>query len=297
VISATSGIRVTHLQHVRLCSADARLLARFYESALGFRRTAVEHLSGARAQERFGVTGRVLRITLALGAQCVKLVQFVDRPGRAYPTGLTSSDLRFQHFAIVVSDMAAAMAQLSRASGWTPITQGGPQQLPPSSGGVTAFKFRDTEGHPLELLAFPDDATPACWRQAQGHGPFLGIDHSAISVADTHRSIVFYRGLGLSISSGSLNEGVSQGRLDDLAHPVVEVTALTLEDAVSHVELLCYRDAGHSAPPEVRVNDVAATWLVFEPAQHSPRPQSRGISVWNLADPDGHHLAVAWPEG
>lgn len=297
VIPAAAGFRhVARLQHIRLCSARAKLLARFYESALDFHQMAVEHLSGARAQERFGVAGRALRITLELGAQQVKLVQFVDQPGRAYPIEMPSSDLRFQHFAIVVSDLAAAMAQLSQVPGWTPITQGGPQQLPASSGGVTAFKFRDPEGHPLELLAFPDHATPACWGQAQGRGLFLGIDHSAISVADSARSIVFYEGLGLAVSSRSLNDGPTQGRLDDLDRPVAEVTALSPDHVVPHLELLCYRDTGRRAPTELRANDVAATWLVFGPDRRSPRPEACGISVWNLVDPDGHRLAVAWPE-
>ena len=295
---AAAAPRVAQLQHVRLCSADAKSLAGFYESALGFRKMAVEHLSGARAQERFGVAGRVLRITLALGAQRLKLVQFIDQPGRAYPVGMSSADLRFQHVAIVVSDMAAAMAhlaQLAQASGWTPITQGGPQQLPASSGGVSAFKFRDPQGHPLELLAFPDDATPACWRKARAAGPFLGIDHSAISVADTARSIAFYAGLGLTVSARSLNQGPSQGRLDQLDLPVVAVTALSPANAVPHVELLCYRRAENAAPSELHANDVAATVLVFAPAAR-PSPADTGHGVENLVDPDGHHLTIAWPE-
>lgn len=36
-------------------------------------------------------------------------------------------------------------------------------RLPESSGGVTAFKFRDPDGHPLELLAFPDGKVPSRW--------------------------------------------------------------------------------------------------------------------------------------
>ncbi|WEN16668.1 hypothetical protein PY254_08370 [Rhodanobacter sp. AS-Z3] len=287
---------MARLQHVRLCSADAKLLSRFYESALGFRQVAVEHLSGARAQERFGMAGRVLRITLALGAQRVKLVQFVDRPGCAYPADLRSSDVRFQHIAIVVSDMTAAMAQLSQVSGWSPITRYGPQQLPISSGGVTAFKFRDPEGHPLELLAFPDHATPAYWSHMHGQGAFLGIDHSAISVADSARSIAFYEGLGLSVSGHSLNDDATQGLLDDLAHPVVEVTALSADHVPPHLELLCYRESGRAAPTELRVNDIATTCLIFEPMPRSARPPTGGRSLCNLVDPDGHHLAISWPE-
>ncbi len=40
----------------------------------------------------------------------------------------------------------------------------GPERLPARSGGVSAFKFRDPDGHPLELLAFPPEAVPPIWR-------------------------------------------------------------------------------------------------------------------------------------
>lgn len=296
VTSRTAGVRVAGLLHLRLCSAQAKSLATFYETALGFRRLAVEHLSGARAQERFGITGRALRITLELGAQRIKLLQFVDQPGRDYPADSSASDQAFQHFAIVVTDMAEAMAQLSRVSGWTPITRDGPQQLPASSGGVTAFKFRDPEGHPLELLAFPSDNMPARWAGRQGAGPFLGIDHSAISVADGKRSAAFYESLGLTQSQRSVNDDPAQARLDDLEHPQVEVIAMEPARATPHVELLCYGDAEREGQLALRANDVAATCLVFEPDQHCIRPEASFAPVLDLMDPDGHRLAIVWPE-
>lgn len=295
VASVATDIRVAALRHLRLCSAQAKLLARFYESALGFRQLAVEHLSGAQSQERFGVSGRALRITLGLGAQRVKLLQFVDQPGRPCPEGGSASDLMFQHFAIVVSDMAAAVAALGKATGWTPISTGGPQQLPASSGGVVAFKFRDPEGHPLELLAFPVAAVPTRWRHVSGHGPFLGIDHSAISVADSARSIAFYEALGLTVANRSVNDDPAQARLDDLDRPVVEVTAMDLDQATPHLELLAYRDTGLRGTPELRANDVAATCMVFGADPQAPCPRTSHARMRNLVDPDGHRLAIEWP--
>jgi catechol 2,3-dioxygenase-like lactoylglutathione lyase family enzyme len=288
-------VQVASLRHVRLCSAAAKPLAAFYEAALGFRVAMLEHLSGARAREHFGVPGRALRVTLELGAQRVVLVLFVDQPGRSYPRGSDAADPVFQHIAIVVGDMAGAMLQLAGTPGWTPITRGGPQQLPASSGGVTAFKFRDPEGHPLELLAFPADNTPMPWQGARGHGPFLGIDHSAISVADSARSVAFYAALGLTAAHCSLNEDPAQARLDGLASPVVEVTAMAPAFAPPHVELLSYRQVmrreGHSndAGSDLAPNDVAATCLVFTGANGRGRPGHDRVA---LVDPDGHHLAV-----
>jgi len=294
--SSVAGIHVAGLQHLRLCSAQARMLAAFYESALGFRQVAMEHLSGARTQERFGVTGRAVRLTLELGAQTIKLLQFVDRPGNPYPAGSDASDRVFQHFAIVVADMTAAMTQLSQASGWTPITRGGPQKLPASSGGVTAFKFRDPEGHPLELLAFPPGNMPACWRNAQGHGPFLGIDHSAICVADVPRSVAFYESLGLRASHRSLNDDPAQARLDNLEQPVAEVIAMEPLQATPHLELLCYSHPEKSGRLDLHANDVAASCLVFESDQRSFRPEAWRAPVQDLVDPDGHRLAIVWPD-
>jgi catechol 2,3-dioxygenase-like lactoylglutathione lyase family enzyme len=292
---AIAGVRVARLRHLRLCSVQAMALAAFYESALGFRRVAVEHLSGARTQDRLGVTGRTLRVTLELGAQKIKLLQFVDQPGREYPAGSDASDLVFQHFAIVVADMGAAVEQLSRTSGWRAITEGGPQQLPASSGGVTAFKFRDPDGHPLELLAFPSGSVPAQWRQQRAGSPFLGIDHSAISVGDSERSAAFYESLGLKLSGQTLNDGPAQARLDGLARPVAEVTAMEPAHSTPHVELLCYRKTRQGGVPALRVNDVAATCLVFDADGHSLHAEPWGGPVQERIDPDGHHLAIVWP--
>jgi catechol 2,3-dioxygenase-like lactoylglutathione lyase family enzyme len=46
---------------------------------------------------------------------------------------------------------------------------------------------------------------------------FLGIDHSALSVASTSRSLAFYRALSLRVSERSVNRGPAQERLDGVA--------------------------------------------------------------------------------
>ncbi len=185
----------------------------------------------------------------------------------------------FQHFAVVVADMQAAMARLGGLSGWEAITRGGPQHLPARSGGVTAFKFRDPDGHPLELLAFPAGSAPEIWRQAGGLFP--GIDHTAITVLDTDRSVAFWRGLGFARVGGSVNTGVEQGALDGLDAPVVEVTSLAGGGAAPHVELLCYREPQGVADAR-DLEDVLATRIVLAGAAGSV-----------VADPDGHRIAEA----
>lgn len=288
-VSSHSGLR---LSYFRLNTTDARLLANFYEEALGFHRVSLERLSGARMEEISPVGGRALRITLALGEQRIQLLQFIDQPGRPYPAGTQSSDLVFQHFAIVVADMDKAMRRLSVIAGWTPISRQGPQSLPKSSGAVTAFKFRDPEGHPLELLAFPPHHVPSQWRREDTASPFLGVDHSAISVSSTERSAAFYESLGLTVSHRSINKDPAQGRLDGLDHALVHVTAMSANPLPPHLELLCYHKDENRTPLHVAANDVAATCMVFErrtPARRtvieSPRAQSR-------VDPDGHYLLI-----
>lgn len=286
--------QVTRLLRLRLCSHDAIQLANFHEAALGFRRISVEHLSASQVEAFVPGGGRALRIMLALGDQQVELVQFVDRPGRPYPPDVQSSDLVFQHFTIVVADMGAAMQCLSAANGWTPISVHGAQHLPQSSGGVTAFKFRDPEGHPLELLAFPPDQVPEVWQGKGGEGssPFLGIDHSAISVSSSERSAGFYQSLGLKLSNRSLNADPAQARLDDLDQPRVHVMAMRTDHTTPHLELLCYRESSGREAIELAANDVAATCLVFERALTRDRGMGNQTRAQSMIDPDGHHLLM-----
>ena len=115
-----------------------------------------------------------------------------DPPGRPYPDTRAANDRWFQHVAIVVADIEGVSARLERLSS-RPISTGGPQLLPANTGGVTAFKFRDPDGHPLELLHFPPGVGDAVWRHGEGSGP-LGYDHSAIVVEDLERSLSFYTG-------------------------------------------------------------------------------------------------------
>ena len=286
----------------------------FYTRALGFTAAATRTLGGEGFARTTGLRGATARAaTLTLGRQHIELVEF-GPPGAPYPPGSASPDLWFQHVAIVVADMGAAWAQLERAAGWTPISDAGPQRLPASSGGVEAVKFRDPDGHPVELLAFPPDATPAKWREeAAASSPFLGIDHSAIAVADTARSEEFYAGLlGLAVAERSTNRGVEQERLDGTFNSLVEVTPLRPADRDGpHLELLCNRvpSTGRPIPADTRAHDIAATRLLLEvddlaalvdvAMEKRVRFVTPGIvagaddrPVALLRDPDGHLLQL-----
>jgi catechol 2,3-dioxygenase-like lactoylglutathione lyase family enzyme len=180
--------------------------------------------------------------------------------------------------------MKAAWLRLLRTDGWSAITTGSPQRLPERSGGVTAFKFRDPDGHPLELLSFPPGRTPPEWRGGHGNQSCLGIDHSAISVSHGAVSIAFYTAHGLTVSGRSNNTGVEQNQLDGLAGAAVDVTALAPALAPPHLELLCYENMSARSPLRLNSNDIAATRLVFK--SHGAATPER------LTDPDGHHLIL-----
>jgi catechol 2,3-dioxygenase-like lactoylglutathione lyase family enzyme len=176
-----------------------------------------------------------------------RLVRFATQ-GRPYPRDSRSDDLWFQHLAIVVNDMDLAYAHLSSHAGWRPISEGGPQLLPPSNGAVRAFKFRDPDGHPSGAYLVSARQGRAVWHQKVSAALFLGIDHSALSVASTSRSLAFYRALGLRVSERSVNRGPAQERLDGLPGARVRVTSLRPASAASPgLELLGYRPSGRAA--------------------------------------------------
>jgi catechol 2,3-dioxygenase-like lactoylglutathione lyase family enzyme len=302
---------VQKLSRIILACREAEQLAEFYIRAFGFVRMEDTPKRDPGFTDLTGsANGQVRLTTLRLGNQVIALAE-TQPPGCSYPRDVPGWDPRFQHFAIVVSDMTAAYANLQALHNWTAVSTDGPQILPPSSGGVTAFKFRDPEGHPLELLAFAPGTTPAHWA-IRSSSPCLGIDHSAISVADTGRSVAFYTRLGLARTASSLNVGREQEKLDNVLGAVVEVTALALsmQSTVPHVELLCYRGNFDRGELLTNRNDVAATQLVFEVerdaidvivARNPDTTVSRLITSESggvralLRDPDGHLLCLEAP--
>ena len=284
----------------------------FYHDALGF--GVIDRNSYDTANFHVGDDARVRTERLQLGRQEIELYQF-DPPGAPYPPDSTAADLWFQHFAIVTRDMEGVFARLAHF-GTTPISLDGPQRLPPSTGSVIAYKFRDPDGHPLELIHFPRRGVE--FAQVDGSSnPTVGIDHSALSVADATRSIAFYAALGLSLGSRQLNTGSAQDRLDGLCCTSVEVIAMMPADSPTpHVELLAYTTPrGRTAAPSSSGGDTADSRLIFEVAdltRHLDELAAAGISALRLTgisalrltkdrehaeaaelrDPDGHLIVL-----
>ncbi len=254
----------------------------FYREALGFR-TVSRGPSDPAVLAALGL-GLASECVLQLGADIVALVKPAS-PGRPYPPQSRNNDLWFQHLAIVVDDMGAAYAHLAAFAGWRPISKGGPQLLPPATGSVRAFKFRDPDGHPLELIWFPPGQGRNVWHRGGRRTPFLGIDHSALAVSATPRSRTFYRRLGFHVSDSSRNHGPAQARLDGLPRAFLRVSGLRpASDDGPGLELLGYHPPGRGAV--VRVADLATDWVTIGV---SGGGSTRPIA---LRDPDGHRLVL-----
>ncbi|MGI4796782.1 MAG: VOC family protein [Janthinobacterium lividum] len=267
--------RLSGIVGFRLVTADLGRLTRFYRDVLEFATAGLVEPIGSEEMALLGLPGIGRRQRLEIGEQTLSVDEF-EVAGHPYPLESNAASPWFQHLALVVPNIGAAYGRLRDIA---PITQGGPWHLPPSSGSVHAFKFRDPDGHPLELLQFPESGTLPAWK---GRAPVpgqmaLGIDHSAISVGDLDASLAFYAGLGLAPGQQTLNRGAEQQNLDDLRDVDVRVQPMRPSGGTSHLELLAYRVPPAQGIADLRANDVAATRIVW-----------RGTSDALLRDPDGH---------
>lgn len=237
---------------------DLDRAATFYRDVLDFEEVSRAEVAGDDYDHLFGVFGMRLRTArLALGDEQIVLMQVMAPAGRPAPADSRSNDRWFQHVAIIVRGMAAAYAKL-REHGVTHASPG-PQRLPdwnPDAGGIEAFYFRDPDGNHLEILAFPPGKGDAKWHQP-GTGLFLGIDHTAIVVADTDASLRFYRDeLGLRVAGTSDNHGPEQERLNSVFGAHLRITALRAAQGPG-IELLEYLSpqGGRPMPADTRAND------------------------------------------
>lgn len=274
-------MKALRLLRISLPVRDLAAAGRFYAEALGF-----GYVEQARAADPALVmllgACAIRRTLMQRGSQLLELAAF-DPPGAEYPPDSHSNDMWFQHCALVTADIDAAYVRLNRYPHLA-ISRNGPQALPDGS---VAFKFRDPEGHPLELIQFPN---PDAVTEA-------GIDHSAIVVADAERSIAFYADvLSMSVHAHQVNQGPAQDKLDALGGAEVDIVSLTPAQTAPHVELLGYRHPHGRATPRMRPADIAASRLVFA-VDHLADDLDHvvlrdGVRATSMDDPDGHALLL-----
>jgi catechol 2,3-dioxygenase-like lactoylglutathione lyase family enzyme len=301
------------VETVGMTVSDMNRSMAFFSNVLTFEKVSDIEVAGTEYDRLQGVFGTRMRIVrMQLGDEQIELTEYLAPPGRPVPVDSRSNDQWFQHVAIIVSDMDAAYARLRQHQ--VEHASPEPQRLPDwnAAGGIKAFYFKDPDGHPLEVLQFPDGKGDPKWHRASRR-LFLGIDHTAIVVADTGRSLAFYHDLlGLRVAGESTNYGPEQERLNNVFGARLHITALRAA-AGPGVEFLEYLSPRNGRPAVgIEGNDLAH-WettmtsahadtaftelqqgraLLVSPSVATLPDDPRFIKAILIRDPDGHAVKV-----
>ena len=304
---------------VNMTVSDMEQSVRFYTQVLDFEKQSDQELAGSEFEHLEGVFPLRMRVVrLRLGDEAIELTEYLAPRGRPALPQSHSNDRSFQHIAIIVSDMDRAYAALR--AGHVRHLSSGPQRLPDwnkAAAGIRAFYFADPDGNPLEVLQFPRDKGDPKWHRPTDR-LFLGIDHTAIVIGDTDKSIAFYRDvLGFRVVGSSENFGPEQERLNAVFGAHLRITALRAPRGPG-IELLEYLAPGDGqrAPADERANDVLhhQTRLFSHDAADLARQLRAGHArivsgdfvafperllgfsrALEVLDPDGHRLELAEP--
>jgi catechol 2,3-dioxygenase-like lactoylglutathione lyase family enzyme len=299
---------------VGMTVSDMNRSIAFFTQVLTFHTISDIEVAGAeydRLQGLFATRMRIVR--MRLGDEQIELTEYLAPRGRPVPVDSRSNDRWFQHVAIIVSDMDAAYAHLRRHR--VEHASPEPQRLPDwnaAAGGIRAFYFKDPDGHPLEILQFPAGKGESRW-QARDR-LFLGIDHTAIVVGETDRSLAFYRDLlGLRIAGESTNYGPEQERLNNVFGARLHITALRAAGGGPGIEFLEYLSPRNGRPAAgiesndlthwettMTTTDAAAAFtelqhgraLFVSPSVATVPDDPRFAKGILVRDPDGHAVKV-----
>jgi catechol 2,3-dioxygenase-like lactoylglutathione lyase family enzyme len=290
----------------------------FYSRVLTFEKVSDNEVAGENYEHLEGVFGLRIRVVrMRLGDEFIELTEYLAPKGRPIPVDSRSNDRWFQHIAIIVSDMDRAYARLRQNK--VEHASSGPQRLPDwnkNAAGISAFYFKDPDGHPVEVLQFPPDKGQAKWHRSHSDDKlFLGIDHTAIVVWDTDTSLSFYRDLlGMHVAGESENYGTEQEHLNNVFGAHLRITALrgASGPGIELLEYLAPRD-GRPFLPDEHSNDVVHRQTILltrsaETAAQQLRDSratfvSSGLLVnqteqlgfskaFLVRDPDGHAVEI-----
>jgi catechol 2,3-dioxygenase-like lactoylglutathione lyase family enzyme len=246
------------VESVGVTVSDMDRSVAFY-SALAFQKVSDVEVLGEQYEHLEGVFGARMRIVrMQLGNEYLDLTQYFAPPGRPIPGDSRSNDLWFQHVAIVVRNMDQAFEKLRALK--VQFVSTGPQTLPPSiaaAAGIKAFYFRDPDQHNLEIIYFPPGKGDPRWQETTDN-LFLGIDHTAIGIANTDSSLHFYRDLlGFRKAGESENFGTEQEHLNQVFGAHLQITGMRAASGpgIEFLEYLTPRD-GRARPADVHANDI-----------------------------------------
>ena len=252
---------VERLEMIGLTVADVGRATTFFTKVLPFEKVSDFRVAGSEYDKMEGVFNANMRIVhLKLGEQIVELTQYISPPtGRPIPVPSYSNDRWFQHMAIVVRDMDAAYKILQENN--VQQISAHPITIPesnPGAAGIKAVKFRDPEGHNLELIYFPAGKGDRTWQKPTSR-LFLGIDHTAMTVHSTEKGVTFYQNfLGFDVGGVTFNTGATQEVLDDLFNDTCLVTPMMPISPPPHIEFLEYKTppGGRPMPVDTKANDL-----------------------------------------
>lgn len=296
--------------------SDMDRAVEFYSHVLTFEKVSETEVTGENFEHLEGVFGLRARVVrMRLGDEFIELTEYLAPKGRPIPVDSRSNDRWFQHVAIIVSDLDKAYAWLRQNK--VEHASSGPQRLPDwnkNAAGISAFYFKDPDGHPVEVLQFPPDKGLSKWHQATDK-LFLGIDHTAIVVGNTDASLKFYRDvLGMHVAGESENYGTEQEHLNNVFGAHLRITALrgTSGPGIELLDYLAPRN-GRPFPEDEHANDLVhrQTVLITRSADHAARElslakanfvssglianQNRDLgfkAAFVVRDPDGHPIEI-----
>jgi len=254
-----SALAAVHqVKSIGLTVNDLDREVRFFTQVLSFEEVSCSELKDQASAQLLGLSCVELKVAvLRLGGETITLTEHRDK-GQPIPFDSRSYDHWFQHIAIVVRDMDEAYLHLKQHKLRYVSTV--PQTLPEwnkAAAGIKAFYFRDPEDHVLEIIWFPKGKGDPKW-QALSHGLFLGIDHTAIAVADSDASLTFYRDLlGMRVAGESENYGVEQEHLNQIFGAHLRITSLRAQNGPG-IEFLEYLTppGGRPLPETSEPNDL-----------------------------------------
>ena len=309
--------RVEAVGPIGITVSNLNKVLSFYTKVLKFKKLWISEVYGRPWEKLHGVFGaRIRSARLRLGQETIDLNEYLTPQGRPIPLDSRSNDLWFQHIAIVVSDMEKAYGHLRRQG--VRYVSTGPQRIPDwnqNAAGIKAFYFKDPDDHILEIIYFPAGKGDPRWQRNKGK-LFLGIDHTAIAVADTQRSLNFYRNiLGLKLTASGLNYGMEQARLNNVENAKVRITSLKAAHGPG-IEFLHYLNPGPGRPypPNSQANDLwhwqsilyvkpisvfwkrlkaKKSWLLSQGVIHLNKTKRKYRKAFLARDPDGHGLLFA----
>lgn len=296
VASAVASIEIT--------VSDVDRAVEFYSKVLSFEKISENEASGAEAEHLEGIFGLHTRsIRMRLGNEFLELTEYLTPKGLPMPLDTRANDRWFQHIAIITSNMDEAYRRLREFKVQHASTA--PQRLPdwnPNAGGIRAFYFRDPDGHFLEVLQFPEGKGRPEWHRSEPL--FLGIDHTAIVVANTDASLRFYRDLlGMKVVGESENYGTEQEHLNNVFGARLRITSLRAESGPG-VEFLEYLapQGGRAYPADEKPNDLMhwQTRIVSKAIHEAALRQARANFISSavvkqsvvVRDPDGHAVQL-----